>query len=119
MNEKASEASREPLKAAIENESRKFEECYSWLKKAMPPSFFDEVDKDHISLVVHALVGFDLQEYFSSINIKHHTALVMCLDSPDADLRILKNFTDFGIRNYQCYVSSMPPPFPKCIANLR
>lgn len=106
------------LKSAIEAETKKFQDCYTWLETAMSPLFFDEVAKENIPLIAHALIGFDLQEYFCTISIKH-MAIVMCLDSPDADVRILKDFADYGIKNYQCYISSIPPPFPNCTAPLR
>lgn len=106
------------LKKAIELETSKFEEFYSWLEQAMPPSFFAEVTKENISLIAHTLIGFNLQDYFSMINIQH-SAVVICLESPDADLKILRNFSEYGIRNYQCYISSIPPPIPNCTANLR
>lgn len=104
------------LKKALEVETQKFEECYTWLEQAMPLGFFDEVTKENISLIAHSLIDFDLQEYFSIINIQH-SAVVMCLESPDADLKILKNFSDYAIRNYQCYVSFVP--LPNCNSNLR
>lgn len=117
-NQKALEPVNTPLRVAVELETRKFEECYSWLEQAMPLSFFDEVTKENISLVAHSLIGFDLQDYFSMINIQH-SALVLCRDSPDADIKILKNFSEYGIRNYQCYISSKPLPFAGCVDHLR
>lgn len=106
------------LRSAIQQETQKFQDCYTWLETAMSPLFFDEVAKENIPLIAHALIGFDLQEYFCTINIRH-TAIVMCLDSPDADVRILKNFAAYGIQNYQCYISSIPPPFQNCTVPLR
>ena len=38
-------SSHEQLLMAIQNESRKFQEYYVWLEKAMPPLFFEEVAK--------------------------------------------------------------------------
>jgi len=108
----------EKLSLAIQNESRKFEDYYLWLEEAMPPVFFEEVSKANVMLLVHSLMGFELQDYFSTIHLKHAT-LVMCLDSPDADLRILKDFAFYGIKNYQTYVSKTPPPFTHVTANLR
>jgi len=110
--------SNEQLLAAIEIESRRFQECYLWLEQSMPPVFFEEVTQEKILLIAHGLIGFNLQEYLCTVNLKN-SAVVMCLDSPDADLRILKNFSTYGIKNYQCYVSSTPPPFPHVTTNLR
>lgn len=111
-------ASKEQLLLAIQNESRKFQDYYMWLEKAMPSLFFEEVAKENVMLIAHSLMGFDLQEFFSTIRLKN-SAFVMCLDSADADLRILKNYSLFGIKNYQAYVSKIPPPFPGVKGNLR
>lgn len=112
------ETTHEQLLMAIQNESRKFQEFYLWLEKAMPPLFFEEVNKDNIMLIAHSLMGFHLQDYFSTINLKK-AAIVLCLNSPDADLRILQNYAMYGIKNYQCYISNSPPPVPGANENLR
>lgn len=106
------------LQQAIQIESRKLEDYYVWLEKNMPPSFFEDVSKENAMLIAHNLMGFQLQEYFSSFQLKRQ-AVVLCLDSPDADLHILNNYAMYGIKNYQCYVSSNPPPFPGVTSNLR
>lgn len=106
------------LSQAIENEGLKFEKCYLWLEKSMPSSFFEEISHDNLMLITHNLMGFDLQDYFSTINLKR-AAIVMCLDSADADLRILERYGDYGIKNYITFVSKTPPPFPGLTANLR
>lgn len=111
-------SSHEQLLMAIQNESRKFQEYYVWLEKAMPPLFFEEVSQDNMMLIAHNLMGFPLLDYFSTIHLKR-AAIVMCLDSPDADLRILKDYALYGIKNYQAYVSRSPPPFPGINTNLR
>ncbi len=111
------ETTHKPLQLAMQIEMKKFEQCYNWLEESMPQIFFEEVPKESVSLITHGLIGFDQQEYFCTINIKG-IAIVMCLDSPDADLRILKNFATYGIQNYQCYISSKPPP-SNTQANLR
>lgn len=106
------------LFAAIENESKKFQENYLWLEKAMPPTFFEEVGQENAMLVTHSLMGFHLQDFFSTIHLKG-AAIVMCLDSADADLRILKNYAMYGIKNYETFVSNTPPPIPSIKAHLR
>lgn len=106
------------LSIAIENESRKFQEYYVWLEKAMPSLFFEEVSKENIMLVVHSLMGFEQQEYESTIHLKN-IALALCLDSADADLRILKEYAFYGIKNYQAFVSNTPPPLSGIKSNLR
>lgn len=98
------------LDAALKSESKKFEASYKWLEEAMPAVFFQEITPDNMLLITHSLMGFDLQNYYSTINLKG-AAIVLCLDKADADLRILKNYSMNGIKNYQAYVSKVPPPF--------
>lgn len=109
---------KEHLAEAVLKESRKCEECYVWLEEHMPPSFFEEVSKDSILLIAHALMGLDLQEFFARIHLKH-SAIVLCLDSEDADLRILKHYHSHGIKIYRTFVSNAPPPFPRVKKALR
>lgn len=113
-----SDSSQESLTQAIQIESRKFQEYYLWLENSMPPAFFEEVSQENIMLITHNLMGFDLQAFFSTIHLKN-AAIVMCLDSADADLRVLKNYAFYGIKNYQAYVSTTPVPFQGIKANLR
>lgn len=104
MKHRKSSKSPEKLRMAIQNESRKFQDYYLWLEKAMPSTFFEEVSEENILLIAHNLIGFELQAYFSTIHLKN-AVIVICLDGADADLRILKNYALYGIKNYQAYVS--------------
>lgn len=106
------------LKEAVKLEGDKFQEYYLWLEKAMPRVFFEEVSRENLMLITHSLMGFSLQGYFSTINRKS-SAIGLCLDTPDADLRILSPFTSFGIKNYQAYVSKVPAPFQGVSERLR
>lgn len=106
------------LTTAIENESKKFLENYLWLEKSMPPSFFEEIGQENAMLVTHNLMGFHLQDHFSTIHLKH-AAIVICLDSADADLRILKNYALYAIKNYETFVSNTVPPIPGVKTRLR
>lgn len=99
--------SKESLQPIIDQESAKFREAYLWLQKNMSPKFFSKVSHDNVILIVHSLMSLHLQDYFFTINLKH-AAIVLCLDTPDADLTILKNYTYNGIKNYQTYVSLEP-----------
>lgn len=92
------------LQQAIEQEARRFQECYDWLEKNMPPVFFEEVDSEWILLIAHALMGFKVQGYTAQIHVKNG-AIALCLDTPDADLHILKNYAMHGIKNYMSYLS--------------
>lgn len=111
-------ASQQELLLAVQKESRKFQDYYLWIEKSMPPLFFEEVSRENTMLITHNLMGFELQDYFSTIHLKS-AAIVMCLDSADADLRILKDYAFYGIKNYQAFVSITPPPLPGISANLR
>ncbi|GAB4192053.1 MAG: NAD-glutamate dehydrogenase [Simkaniaceae bacterium] len=106
------------LELAMQNESRQFEEYYLWIEKHMPPSFFEEVEQSNVMIIAHNLMGFPLQEHFIQIHFKDY-AVVLCLDSPDADLKILKNYSLYGIKNYQTFISDEPPPFANVTQRLR
>src|SRR5262245_41947181 len=106
------------LVEAVKMEGQKFQEYYLWLERAMPRVFFEEVSQENLMLITHSLMGFNLQDYFSTINRKN-AAIGLCLESPDADLRILYPFTAYGIKNYQAYVSKEPIPFPGSTDRLR
>lgn len=109
---------KEHLEAAVLKESLKCQECYIWLEQHMPPSFFEEVAEEDILLIAHSLMGFDLQDYFAHIHLKD-SATILCLDSEDADLRILKHYQMHGIKNYRAFISNEAPPFPRVKKNLR
>ena len=96
---------------AVEFESRQFEEYYVWLQEHMPDSFFDEIESDQYMLIAHYLMGFSLLGYYCQIQLKNE-AFVLILDSPDVDMKILKNFNLYGIKNYHTFISDKPPPFP-------
>lgn len=106
------------LARAVVKEGEKFQEYYLWLERAMPAIFFKEVSPDSLMLISHSLIGFELQDYFSTINLKS-AAIVLCLDSPEADLRILQHYALYGVKNYQAYVSKIPAPFAGVTAPLR
>lgn len=99
----------EQLTHAIVSETLRFEKFYRWLEKEMPSSLFKEVDQKNIMLIAHNLMGLALQDNFSILHLKN-SAIAICLDSPDADVRILKNFGMYGVKNYRAYVSHSPPP---------
>ena len=99
-------------------ENKKFKEYYSWMRDAMPSEFFEEVSQATLTLIVHNLIEFESQEYFSSIHLKN-TAVILSLDEPDADLKLLKNYSAQGIKSYQSYVSKEPLPFLQVSENLR
>ncbi len=110
--------SKDDLQEAMKLESEQLQATYLWIEKHMPPKFFDELEQSHLMLIAHNLMGFHLQDYFSQIYLRD-CAFVLCLDSPDVDLRILKHYNLYGIKNYQTYVSNEPPPFPGVSHKLR
>lgn len=106
------------LKKAILEEGQKFEEHYLWLNKHMPKRFFDEMDQSQLTLITHNLMNFHLQDFYTQIHSKH-TAIVICLDRPEADLQILKHYAMKGIRYYRTFVSNVAPPFENIESNIR
>ena len=106
------------LEEAINKESELFRKYYLWLEDHMPPKFFKEVSREHLTLICHNLMGFAMQDFFSQLFLEN-CAFVLCIDSPDADLQILKHYNFYGIRNYQTYLSDAPPPFPGVKSKLR
>lgn len=106
------------LALAVLTEIRKCEKCYLWMQEHMPPKFFEEVTEDNVLLIAHSLMGLDLQGFFA-ILFPHESAFVLCLESKDADLKILEQFKLRGIRNYRTFVSNNPPPFPGITQLLR
>ncbi len=109
---------KEPLREALGQETAEFEKAYQWIQNHLPPSFFEDADTETLRLVTHSLMGFDLQEFFSTILFKNK-AIALCLDSPDADLQILKHFRQRWIQNYRTFVSNTPPPFASAKLPLR
>ncbi|MCB1106467.1 MAG: NAD-glutamate dehydrogenase [Chlamydiia bacterium] len=96
---------------AVQFESKQFEEYYVWLQEHMPDGFFEEIEPDQYMLIAHYLMGFPLLDYYCQIQLKNE-AFVLILDSPEVDMKILKNFNLYGIKNYHTFISDKPPPFP-------
>ena len=110
--------SKEPLDEALGQETAQFEKAYRWIQDHLPPSFFEDADVETVRLVTHSFMGLDLQEFFSHILFKNK-AITLCLDTPDADLQILRHYRMRGIQHYRTFVSNAPPPFPKVHLPLR
>ncbi len=99
----------ERWRLALEDESQRFAEYYQWLEKNMSEVFFKEVPLEHVMLIAHNLMGLHLQDYFSPIHLKH-IAIVLSLDSVDADINVLKRYRRYGIKHYRHYTSLKPLP---------
>ena len=95
----------EDLRKAIEEEGRRFEEVYQWLVAQMPKALFEEVPGEDLVLITHTLMGLHLQQWFSIVRLKHR-AVVLLLDSADADMRVLSHFRNVGVKHYRSYLST-------------
>lgn len=109
---------RDQLMRAIQKESEQFREYYLWLEKAMPKEFFADIKFEDIILITHSLMGFHLENYYSQINLKRG-AIVLCLERPSADIKILKKFSLYGIKYYCAHISTEPPPIKEVKSKLR
>ncbi len=97
------------LAAAVALESEIFARTYQWLEAHLPPAFAEELPPDARVVIARHLMSFQLQSQFCHIRLKH-LEIVLCLDSLDSDLRILKLYTHQAIRYYRTFVSNAPPP---------
>lgn len=97
------------LKATIQEESEEFEQALRWLEEHMPGSFLEETDPPTRKLIARQLLSFVWQDRFAIVQIRD-VGIVLSLDAPDADLKILKRFSDCAIRYYRAFVSRVPPP---------
>lgn len=107
-----SHLSKEEFAKAIASESEEFAKAYRWLEEHMPPKFLEEVDPKTRMIVARNLLSFSLQNRFLQIHLDK-MAFILCTDAPDADLNILKQYTDRVIRYYRTFVSNEPPPGEK------
>lgn len=97
------------FRQAMQRQTQQFHDIYHWMERAMPPIFFQEVGPEYLTLVALNLIDLHLKDFFTTINLKR-SAVTLCVDSPDADLRILEAYANYGIRNYRAYVSNIPLP---------
>jgi glutamate dehydrogenase len=102
----------------FQEESLRFRLFYRWLEEQMPHVFYEEVSGEELVLLAHTLMGLHLQDYFSSLHFAQR-AYVLCIDTADADLKILKQYSMVGIKNYSSYVSKEAPPVPGMKGRLR
>lgn len=116
MKKSLSPLSSQQLSHAVEIESQEFEKTYRWLEKQMPLSFLEEVQPELRLLIARYLLGYRLENRFSQILLPE-MAIILIQDSPDADLKIVKHFSNSVIRHYRTFTSKEPPPGDKI--NLR
>lgn len=106
------------LRSAIQHESKDFEQAYLWLESHMPNSFFEEIEEEKITLVTHSLMSLHLQDNFSQVHFREG-AIVLCPDSPEADVQVLKHYEMHGIQYYRSFISNTPLHKDKLKRNLR
>lgn len=100
------------LQIAITSEVEALEQAYRWLEQHMPPSFHEEIDQNTRIILARNLISFHLQNHFSQVQVDQ-SAFVLCIDAPDADIKILKKFCHRGIVYYRTFISNKPPPGEK------
>lgn len=104
--------SSEELQSAVEAEAKNFELIYRWLEGHMPPSFLDEVNLQSRLIIARSLLSFSLQDNYSQIHLKQ-MAIAICFDGPNADLKILKHYSQSAVRYYRAFISNEPLPNQK------
>lgn len=116
--QKAPVPANESFHQVVERQSQQFQDIYRWMERSMPAVFFEEVSQEYLTLIALNLVDLHLKDFFTTIKLKM-SAVSLCLDSPDADLRILEAYADYGIKNYRAYVSTRPLPIGGANSPLR
>jgi len=101
--------STEMLQEAVTLESARFASTFRWLEQHLPESFLNEVDAETRVLIARNLLSFSLQGEWTQITLKDF-AVVCCIDSFDADLKILSHFPKTPIRYYHTFISNEPLP---------
>ncbi len=97
------------MQVALSHERETFELHYNWTVQHMPASFFEEFSDDQVMTIVHNLMGFKVQGEFVQIHF-NDCSIVVCVDGPLADLKILKHYAYFGILSYQTFISNTALP---------
>lgn len=97
----------------LAKESKQFQTLYLWLKSAMPSHFFDVVSEEMCLLILHNLIGFRLQEYYSQINFAE-SSIILSQDEVGADEKIFLHYQKRHIQTFQTFVSTKPLPDEGC-----
>lgn len=116
--EKKGHVSLHELEKALLQEQKNFLEHTKWLEKNFPPSFFEHSSKEELTVIVQQLTHFASCGFFSHLQFKNRS-IVLSLDSPDADIKILDLFHQRGIRHYQSFVSSKQLPLCEEMSKLK
>ena len=97
---------------------RRIQDILAWMELSMPPAFFQAVNQEYRTLIAANLIELHLQDFFTTLNLRS-LAIILCLDSPHADVHILQAFHHYGIKHYRAYVSKLPVPLPEIHGLLR
>ena len=106
---KATVSSHRTLIGLLHKAQASFHEYYIWLEENMPRDFFEDMDPEKIIHAAQHLQDFELQDYFTVIRFKD-SAIILCLDEEDSDLKVSKQMRRFGVAKYKVYVSNKTPP---------
>lgn len=97
---------------------RRLQDIVAWMELAMPSAFFQAVSQEYRTLIAANLIELHLQDFFTALNLRSF-AIILCLDSPHADVQILQAFQHHGIKHYRAYVSRLLIPLPEMNGLLR
>lgn len=97
---------------------KRLQEIVAWMHLAMPSTFFQAVIPEHRTLIAANLIELPLQDFFTILKLRG-CAIILCLDSPQADVQILQAFHSHGIKHYRAYVSRLLVPLPEVNGLLR
>ena len=104
-NQEKGRLTKQDLEKALALEQKSFLAQYQWLEEHFPLQLFQESCQEEMMLIVDHLIHFPQSGYFSHIQFKHRS-IVLSLDAPEADVKILELFHSRGIRHYQSFISS-------------
>ncbi len=103
------------LSEAVDAEKTSFSIAFRWLKTYMPQTFHENINPNLLSTIAHNLVNLHLQNYFIPIDLNEFS-IILSLDTPETDVKILERFKYYAIRNYRSYNSIAPlPSFKKTL----
>lgn len=107
-----------PDNPSIARYLRRLQDIVAWMELAMPSAFFQAVGPEYRTLIAANLIELPLQDFFTALNLRSF-AIILCLDSPHADVQILQAFQHHGIKHYRAYVSRLLIPLSEMNGLLR
>ncbi|MFZ4773510.1 MAG: NAD-glutamate dehydrogenase domain-containing protein [Chlamydiia bacterium] len=97
---------------SFDHHVKALKENHEWLLVHMPKAFTAGANKEFLSEIAHHMMDLDKQENFIVSHLKDYT-LVITLEAPNIDLKILKKANYLAIHSYESHVSSIPLPHKK------